>query len=79
MRDAPLEESVLPSAPRHVGEFKVLEADAATQAVLAEYREAAELGAPILHRQRRPDNPNPQMTYSMWVALMDGPDPRRRA
>ena len=72
-----LEEYILPRAKRDTSaEFKkLLAADAPTQAVIAEYREKLQNWVrPILHRQRRPDNPNPQMTYSMWVALMDGPD-----
>lgn len=72
-----LEEAILPRAKRDMsGEFKkVLAADAATHAVLTEYKEKLQNWLrPILHRVRRPDNPNPQMTYSMWVALMDGPD-----
>ena len=73
-----LEEIVLPRAKRDMsGEFKkVLAADMGTQNVLAEYKEKLQNWVrPILHRMRRPDNPSPQMTYSMWVALMDGPDP----
>ena len=73
-----LEECILPNARRDTsGEFrKVLQADQPTQQVLAEYRERLQAWVrPILRRQRRQDNPNPQMTYSMWVELMDGPDP----
>ena len=77
-----LEEIILPRAKRDTSaEFKkVLAADAPTQAVLEEYREKLQNWVrPILHRQRRPDNPNPQMTYNMWVALMDGPDPETKS
>ena len=65
---------------RHLGEFKkVLAGDQATQAVLAEYREKLQNWLRlILRKERRIDNPNPQMTYKMWVALMDGPDPETR-
>ena len=70
-----LEEFVLPRAKRDTSnEFKkLLAADAPTQAVIAEYKEKLQAWVrPILQRQRRPDNPNPQMTYNMWVALVDG-------
>ena len=76
-----LEECILPKAKRDTsGEFKkVLAGDQATQAVLAEYREKLQNWLrPILRKERRIDNPNPQMTYKMWVALMDGPDPETR-
>merc|ERR1719424_1017170 len=76
-----LEECILPKAKRDTsGEFKkVLAGDAQTQAVLSEYREKLQNWLrPILRKERRIDNPNPQMTYKMWVALMDGPDPETR-
>ena len=76
-----LEECILPKAKRDTsGEFKkVLAGDQATQSVLAEYREKLQNWLrPILRKERRIDNPNPQMTYKMWVALMDGPDPETR-
>jgi hypothetical protein len=76
-----LDECILPKAKRDTSyEFKkLLACDGPTQAVLAEYREQLQNWVrPILHRARRPDNPNPQMTYKMWVALMDGPDPETR-
>ena len=72
------EELLLPRAKRDLsGEFKkVLAQDMGTQQVLQEYRDKLQNWLrPILHRVRRPDNPNPQLTYDMWVALMDGPDP----
>ena len=73
-----LEECILPKAKRDTsGEFKkVLAGDQSTQAVLAEYREKLQNWLrPILRKERTIQNPNPQMTYKMWVALMDGPDP----
>ena len=76
-----LEECILPKAKRDTsGEFKkVLASDQATQAVLAEYREKLQNWLrPILRKERTIQNPNPQMTYSMWVGLMDGPDPDSR-
>ena len=76
-----LEECILPKAKRDTsGEFKkVLASDQATQAVLAEYREKLQNWLrPILRKERTIQNPNPQMTYKMWVALMDGPDPESR-
>ena len=77
-----LEECILPNARRDTSaEFKkVLAGDAATQAVLVEYR--AKLQAwvrPLLRKERRIDNPNPQMTYRMWAELMDGPEPNANA
>ena len=52
----------------------VLANDAATQAVLTEYRPKIQRWVePILRREMRIDNRNPKMTYTMWRGLMDGP------
>ena len=48
--------------------------------VLAEHREQLQGWLrPILRKARTGGNPNPKMTYSMWVDLMDGPDSEARA
>ena len=76
-----LEECILPKAKRDTsGEFKkVLASDASTQAVLGEYREKLQNWLrPILRKERTTQNPNPQMTYLLWVALMDGPDSEQK-
>ena len=72
-----LEECILPNARRDTsGEFKkVLQADAATQGVLTEYRDRLQAWLrPILRKERSTLNPNPKITYKRWVELMDGPD-----
>ena len=73
-----LEVCILPNARRDTsGDFRrVLKADQATQAVLLENSERLRAWlVPILRKERRIDNPNPQMTYRMWSELMDGPEP----
>eukprot|EP00966_Prymnesium_polylepis_P182083 4217976-Prymnesium_polylepis.3 len=46
----------------------------AAQAVLGEYREKLQIWVrPILRSLRRTDCPDPQMTYKLWLDLMDGP------
>jgi len=76
-----LNDIVLPNAKRDTSSaFKlVLANDKETQAVLNENREKLQTWLrPILRKARTASNPNPTMTYDMWVALMDGPDPETR-
>ena len=73
---------MLPKAKRDTSAaFKAtLAADADTQRVLAEHREQLQGWLrPILRKARTGGNPNPKMTYRMWVDLMDGPNAEEKA
>ena len=70
---------MLPHAKRDTSAaFKAtLAADADTQNVLAEYRgRLQDWLRPILRKARTGSNPNPKMTYTLWVSQpVDGPAP----
>jgi hypothetical protein len=62
--------------PEDVGGLPVSAKNYMTPEGFARLRE--ELNA-LLRKERRIDNPNPQMTYRMWAELMDGPEPNANA